>query len=36
MLIQYNPHGVFIALEEPGYLVMSLSFLFMAPVEFGI
>ena len=32
MLIQYNPHGVFIALEELGYLVMSLSFLFMAPV----
>ncbi|MBN1217709.1 MAG: hypothetical protein JXM69_02175 [Anaerolineae bacterium] len=32
MLIQYNPHGVFLALEEVGYLVMSLSFLFMAPV----
>ena len=32
MLIQYNPHGVFIALEELGYLLMSLSFLFMAPV----
>lgn len=32
MLIQYNPHGVFIALEELGYLVMSLSFLFIAPV----
>jgi hypothetical protein len=32
MLIQYNPHGVFIALEELGYLMMSLSFLFMAPV----
>lgn len=32
MLIQYNPHGVFIALEELGYLIMSLSFLFMAPV----
>lgn len=30
MLIQYNPHGVFIALEELGYLLMSLSFLFMA------
>jgi hypothetical protein len=28
MLIQYNPHGVFIALEELGYL-MSLSFLFV-------
>ena len=32
MLIQYNPHGVFIALEELGYLMMSLSFLCMAPV----
>ena len=32
ILIQYNPHGVFIALEELGYLMMSLSFLFMAPV----
>jgi len=32
MLIQYNPHGVFIALEELGYLMMSLSFLFIAPV----
>jgi len=32
LLIQYNPHGVFIALEELGYLVMSLSFLFVAPV----
>jgi hypothetical protein len=32
MLIQYNPHGVFIALEELGYLLMSLSFLFVAPV----
>ena len=28
MLIQYNPHGIFIALEELGYLLMSLSFLF--------
>ncbi|MEJ2263286.1 MAG: hypothetical protein P8X95_07565 [Anaerolineales bacterium] len=31
-LIQYNPHGVFIALEELGFLIMSLSFVFMAPV----
>jgi hypothetical protein len=31
-LIQYNSHGVFLALEELGYLVMSLSFLFVAPV----
>jgi hypothetical protein len=28
ILIQYNPHGVFLALEELGYLVMSISFLF--------
>ena len=30
MLIQYNPHGIFLALEELGYLLMSLSFLFVA------
>lgn len=35
MLIQYNPNGVFIALEELGYLLMSLSFLFFAPVFAG-
>ncbi len=29
LLIQYNPHGVFVALEELGYMVMSLSFLFI-------
>ena len=34
LLIQYNPHGVFIALEELGYLVMSLSFLFLG-LSFG-
>ena len=32
LLIQYNSHGVFIALEELGYILMALSFLFMAPV----
>ena len=32
LLTQYNPHGVFIVLEELGYLLMSLSFLFAAPV----
>lgn len=32
LLTQYNPHGIFIVLEELGYLIMSLSFLFMAPV----
>jgi hypothetical protein len=35
ILTQYNPHGIFIALEEIGYLMMSLSFLFMAPVLAG-
>jgi hypothetical protein len=30
LLTQYNPHGLFIALEELGYLMMSLSFLFTA------
>jgi hypothetical protein len=32
LLIQYNPHGVFVALEELGYLMMSFSFLFVASV----
>lgn len=32
LLTQYNPHGVFIALEEAGYLLMSLSFLSLVPV----
>jgi hypothetical protein len=31
LLTQYNPHGLFIVLEELGYIVMSLSFLCMAP-----
>ena len=35
MLIQYNPHSVFIMLEELGYLAMSLAFVFMAPVFAG-
>jgi hypothetical protein len=30
ILSQYNPHGVFIALEEFGFLVMGLSFAFLA------
>ena len=30
MLSMYNPHGVFIALEEIGYLLMSLVFLCLA------
>jgi hypothetical protein len=32
MLTMYNPHGVFIALEEIGYLLMSLAFLCLAAV----
>jgi hypothetical protein len=32
LLTQYNPHGIFIALEEIGYLLMSVAFLFIAPV----
>jgi len=32
LLIQYNPHGIFIALEEIGFILMSFSFLFMSYV----
>jgi hypothetical protein len=32
LLTQYNPYGIFIALEELGYFIMSLSFLFVAPI----
>src|SRR5215216_3025573 len=32
LLTQYNPHGIFIVLEELGFLLMGLSFLFLAPV----
>lgn len=32
ILTMYNPHGVFIVLEELGYLLMSLSFAFAAPI----
>ena len=35
LLTQYNPYGVFIVLEELGYLLMSLSFIFLAPVFAG-
>jgi len=34
LISQYNPHGIFIALEELGYILMSIAFLFMAPVFF--
>ena len=30
LLSQYNGHGIFIALEELGYILMSLAFLFQA------
>ncbi|NOZ46652.1 MAG: hypothetical protein GXO79_07690 [Chlorobi bacterium] len=32
LLTQYNPHGIFVALEELGYIMMSFAFLFLAPV----
>ncbi len=32
LLTQYNPHGIFIAAEEIGYIFMSFSILFLAPV----
>jgi hypothetical protein len=32
LLTQYNPHGVFIALEEIGYLMMSVAFICLVPV----
>jgi hypothetical protein len=35
LLTQYNPHGIFIVLEELGYLLMSLSFVFFAPMFGG-
>ena len=35
LLTQYNPNGVFIALEELGYLLMGVVFLCLAPVFVG-
>jgi len=35
LLTQYNPHGVFIALEELGYLLMSMSLACMSPALAG-
>jgi hypothetical protein len=35
LLTQYNPHGVFIALEELGYIMMSFTFIFLVPVFGG-
>jgi hypothetical protein len=34
-LTQYNPHGVFIALEEIGYIMMSIAFISLVPVFSG-
>jgi hypothetical protein len=35
LFTQYDPHGLFIALESLGYLVMTVAFLFAAPVFAG-
>jgi hypothetical protein len=35
LITQYNPHGIFIALEGIGYMMMSVAFLFAAPVFTG-
>lgn len=35
MLTQFNPHGVFIALEELGYILMAVSYGCLAPVFDG-
>ena len=35
LFTQYNPHGIFLALEGLGYLMMSMAFLFAAPVFAG-
>jgi hypothetical protein len=32
LITQYNPHGLFIALEELGYILMILSFIALIPV----
>jgi hypothetical protein len=35
LLTQFNPHGIFIAMEEIAFILMSLSFLCMTPVFAG-
>lgn len=35
LITQYNPHGIFIALEELGYIMMTISFGFLIPVFRG-
>jgi hypothetical protein len=32
ILTQYNPHGIFIAVEEIGYIMMSIAFISLVPV----
>lgn len=35
LLTQFNPHGIFIVLEELGFLLMSISFFALFPVFYG-
>ena len=35
MLSQFNPHGLFIILEEMGFITMNISFIFLAPALNG-
>ena len=35
LLTEYNPHGIFIALEDVGYLMMSVAFLFVGAAFVG-
>jgi len=35
LLTQYNPHGIFIAMEELGFTMMAISFGFLVPVFKG-
>lgn len=35
LISQYNPHSIFIALEDVAYLMLGLAFLFMAPIFAG-
>ena len=35
LLTQYNPHGLFIALEELGYILMIISFVALVPIFQG-
>lgn len=32
LLTQYNGHGIFIVLEELGFIMMSISFIFLSPI----